>query len=153
MKPILFSLLLLVVTFTGAKAQTSESTDFFMTMLSRIMLTNIDTDSASFTVLNPGAVSGICSLIMLSTSNHDDFHDLSDLLERFEVSTVTSSEEAVIKKTFTRFPLLNENLDPSYINILKIKTKDGKSIAENIKALYKYMAPIAMTVDFCKSHG
>ncbi|MEI6805634.1 MAG: hypothetical protein WCK49_03905 [Myxococcaceae bacterium] len=152
MKTIWLTLFIFAVTFTGAKAQSGDSTDFVMTELSRIMLGNIDTDSASFTVHNPGSVSGICSLIMISTSNHNDFHDLSDLLDRFEITTVTSAKEPVVRKRFTRFPLLNANLDQMYINILKIKTKDGKSIAENIKALYKYMAPIAMTVDFCKSH-
>lgn|SRR3989338_2077720 len=133
----------------GVSLHAGESSDFVMTAPSKVMLTYIDTNMASFTVHEPGEASGICGLILSSNSNHPDFYELTPLLARLEISTVTSSAPPIITPRFTRFSLLNKQIDPLYINILKIKTKDGKSISDNIKAVYKYKAPVWITVDFC----
>lgn len=149
MKRIGLSCAIFALILLGVSLHAGETSDYVMTAPSKIMLTYIDTDTASFTVYHPGKASGICGLIMSSKTNHEDWHDLSPLLSRFEIHTVTSSHPPVITSESTRFSLLNDQVDPLYLNILKIKTKDGKSIAENIKALYKYKVPIWMTPDLC----
>lgn len=141
----------LILFVLGVQANEPQITDFLMTPLSKILLGNIDTDSAFFTVYSPGKASGICGLVMISMSNHEKFHNLADFLTRFEISTAVSSKRPLITQAFTRFSLLNENLTPLYMNTLKIRTKDGHSISENIRSFYGYMAPIAIVVDFCKS--
>lgn len=142
--------LILALSVAGTSLHAGNNS-FLITSLSKIMLNSIDTDSAFFTVYSPGKSSGICGLIMVSTSGHEEFHDLGLLLSRFEISTAIPSKDPVISKNFARFSLLNENSSRLYINVLKIKTKDGKSISQNIKDLYKYPAPVGVTAAFCRS--
>lgn len=153
MKPFVLALLVGLFGLVGVQAQADSSTDYLVTAWSKIILTYVETNSASFTVYNPGKVSGICGLIMVANTYHEDFQDLTSLLDRFDISTAIDAKAPMIHKKFTRFSLLNSELDRLNLNTLHISTKDGKSIAENIKAIYKYPVSLGMTVDFCKQHS
>lgn len=143
-----WNMFLLLAFFSMLGAAASQHADYVVNRHLKIPLTQIESNMAVFRLLDPGLKSGICGVKLFSTSNHADFHHLTPLLERLEFHTRVSAPKIRANDHEVHFPL-SDPLEELAVNELWISTKNGESIADNVRAVYHYSFPVFVGADEC----
>lgn len=128
---------MMLIIFTGLLSLSAHSTPINRATLDNltiIKLNNIQENHLSTSVNYPGKnISGSCSIVIRSRKSNNSL--LKKLADKLQFSRFVSSEPVTPDSTNNGALVLSLKAG-TFIDGIDIKTKDGRSIAENISSIF-----------------